>query len=83
MKAGAKEVQFDSSQRALDVCEHNVRLNELPLESHTSIQADAMEYLADELGDYDIVVLDLLHLRSVPQQDMPPFRATQSAPFRA
>ena len=60
MKAGAKEVHsLDSSQRALDVCEQNVRLNELPLQSHTSIQADAMEYLkADELGDYDIVVLD-------------------------
>lgn len=60
MKAGAKEVHsLDSSQRALEVCEHNVRLNELPLQSHTSIQADAMEYLkADELGDYDIVVLD-------------------------
>ena len=60
MKAGATEVHsLDSSQRALDVCEDNVRLNELPFQSHTPIQADALEYLkADELGDYDIVVLD-------------------------
>ena len=50
---------LDSSQRALDVCEDNVTLNELPQEQHRSIQADALEYLkADELGDYDIVVLD-------------------------
>jgi len=60
MKAGATEVHsLDSSQRALDVCEDNVTLNELPQEQHRSIQADALEYLkADELGDYDIVVLD-------------------------
>ena len=60
MKAGAREVHsLDSSQRALDVCEDNVTLNELPQEQHRSIQADALEYLkADELGDYDIVVLD-------------------------
>lgn len=60
MKAGATEVHsLDSSQRALDVCEENVALNGLPQEQHRSIQADALEFLkADELSEYDIVVLD-------------------------
>lgn len=60
MKAGAQEVHsLDSSQRALDVCEENVALNDLPANQHTSIQADALEFLKeDNLGDYDIVVLD-------------------------
>jgi 23S rRNA (cytosine1962-C5)-methyltransferase len=60
MKAGALEVHsLDSSQRALDVCEENVALNGFPAEQHKSIAADALEFLKDDqLGDYDIVVLD-------------------------
>ena len=60
MKAGALEVHsLDSSQRALDVCEENVALNDFPAERHKSIAADALEFLKDDrLGDYDIVVLD-------------------------
>jgi 23S rRNA (cytosine1962-C5)-methyltransferase len=60
MKAGALEVHsLDSSQRALDVCEENVALNTFPREQHKSIAADALEFLKeDELGEYDIVVLD-------------------------
>lgn len=60
MKAGATEVHsLDSSQRALEVCEENVTLNGLPQDQHRSIQADALEFLkADELSEYDIVVLD-------------------------
>lgn len=60
MKAGATEVHsLDSSQRALEVCEENVALNGLPQDQHRSIQADALEFLkADELSEYDIVVLD-------------------------
>ena len=59
-KSGATEVHsLDSSQRALDVCEDNVKLNGLNPRLHRSIQADAMEFLkTDALGDYDIVVLD-------------------------
>ena len=60
LKSGATEVHsLDSSQRALDVCESNVKLNDLNPEQHRSIQADALEFLkTDALGDYDIVVLD-------------------------
>ena len=59
MKAGATEVHsLDSSARALEVCEENVELNELNPDSHKSINADAVQYLKDELGDYDVVILD-------------------------
>jgi len=60
LKAGAIQVDsLDSSQRALDVCEENVALNNLSLQRHNSIAADALDYLkADNLSDYDIVVLD-------------------------
>ena len=60
LKAGATEVHsLDSSQRALEVCEKNVRLNKLSEDCHKSIRADALEYLkTDTLGEYDIVVLD-------------------------
>ena len=60
LKAGAVQVDsLDSSQRALDVCEENVALNNLSLQCHNSIAADALDYLkADNLSDYDIVVLD-------------------------
>jgi 23S rRNA (cytosine1962-C5)-methyltransferase len=60
LKAGAAEVHsLDSSERALEVCEKNVELNGIPPERHTSIQADALEFLkTDQLGEYDVVVLD-------------------------
>ena len=59
MKAGASEVHsLDSSARALEVCEENVDLNGLPQSSHKSINADAIQFLKDELEDYDVVVLD-------------------------
>ncbi len=59
MKEGAQEVHsLDSSARALKVCEENVELNGIPHEQHKSINADAVQFLKDELGDYDVVILD-------------------------
>jgi 23S rRNA (cytosine1962-C5)-methyltransferase len=60
LSAGALEVHsLDSSARALEVCEENVRLNGMDASKHKSIQADALEYLKTEnLSGYDIVVLD-------------------------
>ena len=60
LSAGASEVHsLDSSARALEVCEENVRLNGMDVSKHKSIQADALEYLKTEnLSEYDIVVLD-------------------------
>jgi 23S rRNA (cytosine1962-C5)-methyltransferase len=49
---------LDSSQKALDLVEKNVKLNEIPSERHACIKADAVEYLKDLPEDYDIIVLD-------------------------
>ena len=59
MQAGALEVHsLDSSARALEVCEENVELNSMDASKHKSINADAVQFLKDELGDYDVVILD-------------------------
>ena len=60
LAAGASEVHsLDSSARALEVCEENVRLNGMDAAKHKSIQADALEFLKSEtLSEFDIVVLD-------------------------
>ena len=59
MKAGATDVHsLDSSARALEICEENVLLNDLPTEGHKSLQEDAIAYLKEDLSEYDIIVLD-------------------------
>ena len=59
MKAGATEVHsLDSSARALEICDENVLLNELPTERHKCLQEDAVAFLKEDLSDYDIIVLD-------------------------
>jgi|TARA_B100000767_G_C19769091_1_gene539066 23S rRNA (cytosine1962-C5)-methyltransferase len=59
MKAGATEVHsLDSSARALEVCDENVVLNDLPAKGHKSLQEDAIAFLKEDLSEYDIIVLD-------------------------
>ncbi len=59
MKAGATDVHsLDSSARALEICDENVLLNDLPTEGHKSLQEDAIAYLKEDLSEYDIIVLD-------------------------
>ena len=59
MKAGATEVHsLDSSARALEICDENVLLNDLPTEGHKCLQEDAIAFLKEDLSDYDIIVLD-------------------------
>ncbi|HIB76751.1 MAG TPA: class I SAM-dependent rRNA methyltransferase [Flavobacteriales bacterium] len=59
MKAGATEVHsLDSSARALEVCDENVLLNDLPVENHKCLQEDAVAFLKSDLSDYDIIILD-------------------------
>lgn len=59
MKAGATEVHsLDSSARALEICDENVLLNDLPTEGHKCLQEDAIAFLKEDLSEYDIIVLD-------------------------
>lgn len=59
LNAGATEVHsLDSSARALEVAEENVRLNDIEESRHKSLEEDAVQYLKGEISEYDVVVLD-------------------------
>lgn len=59
LKAGAKEVHsLDSSKKAIELTDNNVKLNFFPEEKHKSIVSDTMEYLDDSEIKYDIIILD-------------------------
>lgn len=59
MQAGAKTVHsLDSSARALNLVDNNIKLNGFDDSNHKNIKADAVDYLKDLDQDYDIVILD-------------------------
>lgn len=59
LRADARYVHsLDSSKRALDLGDRNVELNGLNDGRHTSIQADAVQYLKQLEHSYDLIVLD-------------------------
>lgn len=59
LRGGAQEVHsLDSSQRALDIGEDNIALNDLSTDKHKSICNDAIEYLKSSDEKYDVIVLD-------------------------
>ena len=65
LKAGASQVySVDTSQKAIDLTNRNVALNETEAEKepsnsrHEAIKEDVMEYLKTHPEQYDIVVLD-------------------------
>jgi 23S rRNA (cytosine1962-C5)-methyltransferase len=49
---------LDSSQKALDLTEENVRINQLDESKHAVIKADAVDYMKKLGEDYDIIILD-------------------------
>jgi 23S rRNA (cytosine1962-C5)-methyltransferase len=49
---------LDSSQKALDLTEENLKLNGYDPAVHRTIKADAVHYLKNLEEDYDIIVLD-------------------------
>jgi 23S rRNA (cytosine1962-C5)-methyltransferase len=49
---------LDSSQKALELTEENLKLNGFDPAIHKTIKADAVQYLKNLEEDYDIVVLD-------------------------
>lgn len=62
LKAGAEMVHsLDSSAKAMQLVDENLKLNNLGGNHHLSITADALEYLnSDEARDqdYDVIILD-------------------------
>lgn len=58
LKAGAAQVDsLDSSAKAIQLTEENIRLNGLE-ENHQSIIADAMQHIKQLDKNYDIIILD-------------------------
>ncbi|GCD76873.1 SAM-dependent methyltransferase [Thermaurantimonas aggregans] len=56
---GAREVvSLDISQRAIDLLEKNLEINQLDLSKHTSLATDAFDYLTHLERTFDIIVLD-------------------------
>lgn len=59
LKAGASLVHsVDISQKAVDLASENVRLNHLDESQHKAITADVPDYLKENTGQWDIVILD-------------------------
>lgn len=59
LKGGAAlAASLDSSARALEVAALNATRNGFDEPKHTTIEADAVAFLKDGVGDYDVVVLD-------------------------
>lgn len=59
LRGGATEVHsVDSSERAIEVTNHNVSLNFCPAPNHKSFAIDAFKYLNEMDNSYDLIVLD-------------------------
>ncbi|MFI3328612.1 MAG: class I SAM-dependent rRNA methyltransferase [Rikenellaceae bacterium] len=59
MAGGAKEVcSLDSSERAVHLAAENMVLNFGDKVNHTTVAADAMDYLKDFDDKYDLIILD-------------------------
>lgn len=59
LKAGAKEVHsLDSSKKAMELTEKNIALNNFTSGVHKSITEDALDFLKNINGQYDVMVLD-------------------------
>lgn len=59
LKAGALEVDsLDSSKKAIEITEKNVLLNEPFKGIHRSITEDALDYIKNINGRYDVIILD-------------------------
>lgn len=59
LAAGATHVtSLDSSRKAMDTLEENLRINEIDAAKHESLVIDAKFYLGTMPGDFDMVVLD-------------------------
>jgi len=59
LQAGAKKVEsLDSSKKALELAEKNVRLNFPGSPNHKVIHADAIQFMRENREMYDIIILD-------------------------
>lgn len=48
----------EASSPALELCRENILLNGIPLQGHRLVKGDCFEFLRDDDGIYDLVILD-------------------------
>ncbi len=48
----------DCSEKAIEILNKNLKLNEMPSEKHTSVVADCFEFLRENDLAYDLIILD-------------------------
>lgn len=59
LNAGAQLVHsVDSSQKALDLCQENLEINDFDTNKHECICTDVFDYLKNMREDYDLIILD-------------------------
>lgn len=59
LRAGAKEVHsLDSSKKAIELTEKNIALNDYSSQKHRLVSEDALDFLKNVSGQYDLMVLD-------------------------
>lgn len=48
----------EASAEALALCKENMILNDIPLENQRLVKADVFQFLRDDQGEYDLIILD-------------------------
>jgi 23S rRNA (cytosine1962-C5)-methyltransferase len=54
----ANVTSVEASADALELCKENLILNDIPLESHRLIKTDVFQFLREDQGEYDLIILD-------------------------
>ncbi len=54
----AEVMSVDSSKKAIELCEENIRLNFGRDSRHTCITSDTMQYLRQSMQNFDVIILD-------------------------
>lgn len=59
LRSGANRVHsIDASERAVEMARGNIALNGFDAEKHTCFTGDTFDFLKDQAGKYDVIVLD-------------------------
>jgi len=54
----AAVTSVEASAEALALCKENLMLNNIPLDSQRLVKADVFQFLRDDQGEYDLIILD-------------------------
>ena len=58
-RGGAAGVtSVEASADALELCKKNLMINDISLENHRLVKGDVFQFLRDDQGEYDVIILD-------------------------